>query len=287
MLADGTSILTESQRTGRAVAAITTYTLESTRAIVSAAEAAGQPVILQAGSSSFGAVGREALAASCLAAARAASVPVGVHLDHSTDREEISACLALGYTSVMVDGSHLPFEQNVALTRAVVEEAHALGTWVEGELGALAGNEDSSSGATAGETTDPGLAAQFVERTGVDALAVAVGNVHGFTEVPVHLDLDLLQRIAAVVSVPLVLHGASGLPDREVAAAVALGVAKVNINAELRRAHVEALTEALLTPVGDDIRALQRRTVAAMSAMALDKISLLTGSANDRREVVL
>jgi len=287
MLADGTSILTESQRTGRAVAAITTYTLESTRAIVSAAEAAGQPVILQAGSSSFGAVGREALAASCLAAARAASVPVGVHLDHSTDREEISACLALGYTSVMVDGSHLPFEQNVALTRAVVEEAHALGTWVEGELGALAGNEDSSSGATAGETTDPGLAAQFVERTGVDALAVAVGNVHGFTEVPVHLDLDLLQRIAAVVSVPLVLHGASGLPDREVAAAVALGVAKVNINAELRRAHVEALTEALLTPVGDDIRALQRRTVAAMSAVALDKISLLTGSANDRREVVL
>jgi len=287
MLADGTSILTESQRTGRAVAAITTYTLESTRSIVSAAEAAGQPVILQAGSSSFGAVGREALAASCLAAARAASVPVGVHLDHSTDREEISACLALGYTSVMVDGSHLPFEQNVALTRAVVEEAHALGTWVEGELGALAGDEDSSSGATAGETTDPGLAAQFVERTGVDALAVAVGNVHGFTEVPVHLDLDLLQRIAAVVSVPLVLHGASGLPDREVAAAVALGVAKVNINAELRRAHVEALTEALLTPVGDDIRALQRRTVAAMSAMALDKISLLTGSANDRREVVL
>jgi len=187
----------------------------------------------------------------------------------------------------MVDGSHLPFEQNVALTRAVVEEAHALGTWVEGELGALAGDEDSSSGATAGETTDPGLAAQFVERTGVDALAVAVGNVHGFTEVPVHLDLDLLQRIAAVVSVPLVLHGASGLPDREVAAAVALGVAKVNINAELRRAHVEALTEALLTPVGDDIRALQRRTVAAMSAVALDKISLLTGSANDRREVVL
>jgi len=91
MLADGTSILTESQRTGRAVAAITTYTLESTRSIVSAAEAAGQPVILQAGSSSFGAVGREALAASCLAAARAASVPVGVHLDHSTDREEISA----------------------------------------------------------------------------------------------------------------------------------------------------------------------------------------------------
>lgn len=286
MLADGTSMLLGLRRTGRAVAAITTYTLESTRAIVSAAEQAGQPVILQAGSSSFGAVGRDALAAACLAAARAASVPVGVHLDHSTDREEISACLALGYSSVMVDGSHLPFEQNLALTRAVVEEAHACGTWVEGELGALAGNEDSSSGATAGEMTDPDLAVEFVARTGVDALAVAVGNVHGFTDARVRLDLELLGRIAAVVSVPLALHGASGLPDCEVADAVALGVAKVNINAELRRAYVDALT-AGLPAVGDDVRALQKRAVAAMSAVALDKIALLTGRADERREAAL
>jgi ketose-bisphosphate aldolase len=283
MLADGTSMLRDLRRTGRAVAAITTYTLESTRAIVSAAEQAGQPVILQAGSSSYRAVGREVLAAACLAAARAASVPVGVHLDHSTDREEISACLGLGYTSVMVDGSYLPFEQNVSLTRAVVEEAHACGTWVEGELGALAGNEDSSSGATPGEMTDPDLAAEFVARTGVDALAVAVGNVHGFTDAPVRLDLELLGRIARVVGAPLVLHGASGLPDREVAEAVALGVVKVNVNAELRRAYVEAL-RAGLPASGDDVRALQRRAVAAMSAAVLDKIALLTGSVDERRE---
>ena len=283
MLADGTSMLRDLRRTGRAVAAITTYTLESTRAIVSAAEQAEQPVILQAGSSSFGAVGRDALAAACLAAARAASVPVGVHLDHSTDREEISDCLGLGYTSVMVDGSHLPFERNVSLTRAVVEEAHACGTWVEGELGALAGNEDSSSGATPGETTDPDLAAEFVERTGVDALAVAVGNVHGFTDAPVRLDLEALGRIAAVVGAPLVLHGASGVPDREVAEAVALGVVKVNINAELRRAYVEAL-RAGLAAVGDDVRVLQERAMAALSAVALDKIALLTRSVDERRE---
>lgn len=286
MLADGTSMLPALRRTGRAVAAITTYTLESTRAIVSAAEQAAQPVILQAGSSSFGAVGRDALAAACLAAARAASVPVGVHLDHSTDREEISACLGLGYTSVMVDGSHLPFEENVALTRAVVEEGHACGAWVEGELGALAGNEDSSSGATPGKMTDPDLAAEFVARTGVDALAVAVGNVHGFTDAPVRLDLELLGRIARVVDAPLVLHGASGLPDREVAEAVALGVVKVNINAELRRAYVEAL-RAGLPASGDDVRGLQERTVAAMSAVALDKIALLTGSVDERREAAV
>lgn len=283
MLANGTSMLRDLRQTGRAVAAITTYTLESTRAIVSAAEQAGQPVILQAGSSSYAAVGRDVLAAACLAAALAASVPVGVHLDHSTDRVEISDCLGLGYTSVMVDGSHLPFEQNVSLTRAVVEEAHGCGTWVEGELGALAGNEDSSSGATPGEMTDPALAGEFVARTGVDALAVAVGNVHGFTDAQVRLDLELLGRIARVVDAPLVLHGASGLPDREVVEAVALGVVKVNINAELRRAHVDVL-RAGLPGSGDDVRALQERAVAAMSAVALDKIALLTGSVDERGE---
>jgi len=153
-------------------------------------------------------------------------------------------------------------------------------------LGALAGNEDSSSGVTPGEMTDPDLAAEFVERTGVDALAVAVGNVHGFTDAPVRLDLELLGRIAQVVGAPLVLHGASGLPAREVAEAVLLDVVKVNINAELRRAYVEAF-RAGLAAVGDGVRALQKRAVAAMSAVALDKITLLTGSADERREAAL
>jgi ketose-bisphosphate aldolase len=283
MLAIGPSTVLDQHRMGRAVAAITTYTLESTRAIVDAAQRAQRPVILQAGSSSFGAVGRDVLAAACFAAAREAGVHVGVHLDHSTDRDEISACLAMGYTSVMVDGSHLPFEENVALTRAVVDEAHRAGAWVEGELGALAGDEDASTGASSEERTDPAQAAEFVERTGVDALAVAVGNVHGFTDMPVSLDLDRLEAIAAMTSVPLVLHGASGLPDQDIVAAVALGVAKVNINAELRRAHIEAMSDGL-SGVGDDIRALQTKAVAAMSAVALDKIVLLSRSADTQRK---
>src|SRR5919107_2798095 len=151
MLATGTGVL---QR-GRAVAAITTYTLESTVAIVRAAERLGRPVLLSAGVSSYGAVGREPLAAAALAAARAASVPVGVHLDHCKDPEAIDACLALGYSSVMIDGSHLPFEENIALTRSVVERAHAAGAWVEAELGALSGDEDRSGAATAEAMTDP------------------------------------------------------------------------------------------------------------------------------------
>jgi fructose-bisphosphate aldolase class II/tagatose 1,6-diphosphate aldolase GatY/KbaY len=267
MLATGTSIL---QR-GRAVAAITTYTLESTVAIVRAAERLGRPVLLSAGVSSYGAVGREPLAAAALAAARAAAVPVGVHLDHCRDPAEIDACLALGYSSVMIDGSHLDFDANVAVTRAVVERAHAAGAWVEAELGALSGDEDRSGDAAAGDMTDPVQAAEFAARTGVDALAVAVGNVHGFTPDPVRLDLDRLRAIAAVCSAPLVLHGASGLPEEDLLGAVAAGVVKVNVNAELRRAHVAALD----ADVGDDIRALQRRAIEAMTRVAEEKIALL------------
>jgi ketose-bisphosphate aldolase len=272
MLATGTDILVR----GRAVAAITTYTLESTRAIVLAAERTGLPVMLSAGSSSFGAVGREPLAAAALAAVHASSALVGVHLDHCTDEAEIDACIALGYSSVMIDGSKLSFEENVDLTARVVKRAHAAGVWVEGELGALSGDEDSSGEAAAGAMTDPAQAAEFASRTGVDALAVAVGNVHGYTAVPVRLDLDHLNEIAAATPVPLVLHGASGLPGEDLRGAVAAGVVKVNVNAELRRAHLSALADGLDT-VGDDVRALQKRAIEAMAAVAAEKITLLAG----------
>ena len=281
MLATGTTLLTDARAGRRAVAAITTYTLESTRAICLAAERTGQPVMLQAGSGSFGAVGRAPLAAAALASAREASVPVGVHLDHCKDPAEIDACLELGYSSVMIDGSHLEFEQNVALTRAVVERAHAAGAWVEAELGALAGDEDSSGEVEAGAMTDPGQAAEFAERTGVDALAVAVGNVHGFTPVPVRLDLQRLREIAAATPVPLVLHGASGLPEEDLLGAVAAGVVKVNINAELRRAHLSALA-AGMAGAGDDVRALQHRAIEAMAKVAGEKIALLSRRATER-----
>jgi len=276
MLARGTSILTNARRTGRAIPAITTYTLESIRATCAAAEQARLPVILQAGSSSFRGVGREPLAAAALAAAAAAEVPIGVHLDHSTDPDEISACIALGYSSVMIDGSHLPFEDNLSLTASVVREAHAAGVWVEAELGALPGHEDTSTDATASELTDPEQAAEFAHRTGVDALAVAVGTVHGFTSKPVHLDVPRLRRIAALTPTPLVLHGASGLPDAALSDAVAAGVAKININAELRRAYLGALRSSLAEG-DDDLPRIQRRAVEAMTQIAAEKLMLLAG----------
>jgi ketose-bisphosphate aldolase len=276
MLAQGSSLLTDARQQGRAVPAFTAYSLEGVRAICAAAERNGLPAIISAGSSSFRAVGREPLAAAARAAAERAAVPVGVHLDHSTDPDEIAACIALGYTSVMIDGSALPFEENVALTRRVVEHAHAHGVWVEGEVGGLAGDEDASSDAAAAELTDPGQAGEFVQRTGVDALAPAVGTVHGYTDRPVHVDIERLEAIRDAAGVPLVLHGASGLPDDELRAAVAAGVAKVNVNAELRRAYIGAL-RAGLAEDGDSVAALQARAIAAMADAAAAKLELLAG----------
>jgi ketose-bisphosphate aldolase len=273
MLAHGPQILLDARAEARAVPAFTTYTLESTRAICEAAERTGLPVIISAGSSSFRGSSRAMLAAAAVAAAREASVPVGVHLDHSTDLDEIRACLELGYTSVMLDGSHLPLEDNVTLTRTVVAEAHAAGVWVEAELGGVTGAEDASTGAVAGELTDPDLAAEFAERTGIDALAAAVGTVHGFTTVPVHVDLDRVRTISTRTGIPFVLHGASGLPDAELAAAVGAGVAKVNVNAELRRAYLAALDG----DGSDDITRLQARLVDAMARVATEKLALLSG----------
>jgi len=277
MLATGPDLLIEARAAGRAIPALTTYTLESTRAICDAAQRTGLPVIVSAGSSSFRAVGRQLLAAGALAEARSASVPIGVHLDHSTDFEEIRACIALGYSSVMIDGSELPFEDNVALTRAVVDEAHRASVWVEGELGGVTGNEDASSNSVSGELTDPDQVQEFIALTGIDALAPAVGTVHGFTSRPVSIDLQRLRAIADVTDIPLVLHGASGLTDSDVIAVVNAGVAKVNINAELRRAYLAAL-DAGLASGGDDLPGLQTRAIAAMTDIAIDKLLLLSRS---------
>ncbi|MFK4266222.1 class II fructose-bisphosphate aldolase [Streptomyces milbemycinicus] len=279
MLLHGTDALTAAAREGRAIPGFVAYNLETVQGIVAAAEAAGRPVLLQAGSSAFKHAGREALMALALDAARRSDAALGVHLDHSRDLEEITACVEAGYTSVMVDGSHLPFAENVALTRKAVERAHAAGVWVEAELGALAGDEDVSTDARAagGSMTDPEQAAEFVAATGVDALAVAVGNVHGFTAEPVRLDLDRLARIRTAVAVPLVLHGASGLPEEQLLGAVRRGVAKVNVNAELRRAYLEAVAAALpgALPGSDVVStwAAGRDAVAASALRITQKLS--------------
>jgi tagatose 1,6-diphosphate aldolase GatY/KbaY len=282
MLAVDAGALRDARAAGRALVGFSIYNLEQGLGVLRAAEAEGVAVLLQAGSSAFRYAGMEPLAMLAMGLARSARVPVGVHLDHATDIAEIESCLALGYTSVMFDGSALPFEENVRLTQRVVLLAHGAGAWVEAELAGIAGDEDESTVAHAPvqKSTDPDLAAEFVARTNVDALAVAVGNVHGIPAAPVALDLDRLESIASTVAVPLVLHGASGLPDHEVRAAIALGVAKVNVNAELRRAFCDGLAHAGTTPPsGDALPVWLAPAIDAVQIAAQKKLRTLSPGA--------
>jgi ketose-bisphosphate aldolase len=273
-LARGVELLRQARHDGRAVAAMTVYSLEWMRGICDAAEALSAPVILQAGSAGFASVGWQGLATASLAVAKAASVAVGVHLDHSRDLEEVRQCVSLGYSSVMFDAADLEFAENVARTKAVVLVAHANDVWVEGELGFVAGDESVSNEVTAASLTTPDKAEEYVARTGIDALAVSIGNVHGMASTAVRLDFERLRAVRAVVDVPLVLHGTSGLDDRDLAEAVRLGIAKVNINTELRRAYLEAVRAAVVT-AGDDVRRLQAEAVAAIAVAASRRLKVL------------
>lgn len=277
----GSDSLRVAHAEGWALGAFSTYNLEFTQGIVRAAEEADSPVIVAAGASAFAHAGLHELAAQALLAADLAKTPVGVHLDHSRDLSQIQACLAAGYTSVMVDGSHLPFEDNVTLTSSAVEAARPYGAWVEGELGAVAGDEDRSEWTSSAELTDVARAEEFAHRTGVDALAVAVGNVHGTASGAPVLDMDLLASLHAVVPVPLVLHGASGLSDAELAAVRRRGVAKVNVNTELRAAFLRAMSQALsdVTATADVARALQLARDAVASVVR-HKIRALSSPAD-------
>jgi tagatose 1,6-diphosphate aldolase GatY/KbaY len=245
MLLTGFDAITAAALENRAVPGFVAYNLETAQGIVLAAERSRLPVLLMAGSSAFAHAGRRELATLCLDLAHHAEAPVGVHLDHCRSPDEVRACLELGYTSVMIDGSHLTYAENVELTRGVVREAHSYGAWVEAELVGTAGDEDASTGAVSSGMTDPGVAAGFVSATGIDALAVAVGNVHGYTPVEPAIDLDRLERIRDLTGIPLVLHGASGLAAQTVRQCLDRGVAKVNVNTELRNAYLTATSTAL------------------------------------------
>lgn len=273
-------LLRETRAQGRALIGFSIYNLEQGMAVIRAAERVGVPVLLQAGANAFRYAGRGPLAGLALGLAHDSRVPVGVHLDHSTDVDEVRACLKMGYSSVMFDGSTRPFEDNVHATRQVAELAHRHGAWVEAELAGIPGDEDASMGASAGALTNADQAAEFVRRTGVDALAVAIGNVHGIPSAPVRLDLGLLEAIAGAVDVPLVLHGASGLPVQEVQAAIRLGVAKVNVNAELRRALAEAvIAVAGQPPTSDALAAWMGPIAEAIRVAAQEKLELFTAGA--------
>ncbi len=227
------TMLQEARRTRMAVGAFEFWSLDSAQAVVEAAEEAGTPVILQAGSIECAFAGMKNLVEAARRTAEAASVPVALHLDHAERIDLVRAAIDAGFTSVMIDASGRPFDENVAMTRQVVAMAAAAGVDVEAELGRLPGTEGGAVTEEGDDAlTDPDEAARFVRETGIDALAVSIGTRHGFYRSTPRIDLDRLARIADRVSLPLVLHGGSGTPPDKIVAAIALGIAKVNICTE-------------------------------------------------------
>jgi tagatose 1,6-diphosphate aldolase GatY/KbaY len=274
MLISTIELLNAARVGGYAVGAFNVYNLEGARAVVAAAEAEHSPAMLQILPTALR-HGGPPLVALCLAAAQEASVPMSVHLDHSASAENIRAALGAGLTSVMADGSHLPYTDNVAFTLQMAELVHQQGGSVEAELGRLTGTED---GLTVPEyeakLTNPGEAADFVAQTGIDALAVCIGNVHGRYRGEPRLDFERLDAIRNTVAVPLVLHGASGLPEEMVRRSIELGVCKFNVNTEVRAAYVGALRDRLESPDSPDLLDLMQGAIAAMQAAVSAKLQL-------------
>jgi len=217
-----------------AVGAFEFWSLDSAQAVVESAAELGLPAILQAGllECEF-AGGVKNLYRIAQMTADAFPVPVALHLDHAEDYDFVRSALDAGFTSVMIDASMMPFDENVRITQKVVEAAHPYGASVEAELGKLAGSEGSLSvREEEAAQTDPEKAQSFVEQTGVDALAVAIGTAHGFYTFAPKINIERLREIAEKVAVPLVLHGGSGTPDDKVVEAIGYGIAKVNICTE-------------------------------------------------------
>lgn len=237
------TIVIPAARAGHGVGAFNVVQLEHAEAIVAGAEAAGVPVILQISENT--ARYHRALAplgTATLTVARAARVPVAVHLDHATSADLVHEAVELGFGSVMYDASTLPYEKNVRATARLAAHCRGAGVWVEAELGEVGGKDGVHA---PGARTDPAEAAAFVTATGVDALAVAVGTSHAMPTRTARLDLPLIAALRRAVPVPLVLHGSSGVADGDLTAAVAHGMTKVNIATHLNRVFTTAARAVL------------------------------------------
>ena len=229
------------------VGAFNVENMEMVMAVIEAAEEMNAPVIMQTTPSTVKYAGLDYYLANVKAAAERADIPVALHLDHGSSYGLAMQALRTGYTSIMIDGSHEGFEDNVVLTKAVVDACRPSGIPVEAELGKVGGKEDDLDGGDGDGYTDPNQAKEFVERTGASSLAVAIGTAHGLYKGEPKLEQERLSNIRQVVSVPLVLHGASGVPDEAVREAIRRGICKVNYATELRIAYSNGIKEVLKT----------------------------------------
>lgn len=263
------ALVSEAAAKHGAVAAFNVITLEHVEAVIAGAEAAKSPVVLQISENAVKYRHGQLLplARAALAAAEAAAVPVALHLDHVKGDRLLRQAADAGFSSVMFDAAHLPYEQNLAATRAATDWAHTHGMWIEAELGEVGGKDGRPplDAHAPGARTDPDEARRFVADSGVDALAVAVGSAHAMTSRTAALDHPLLNRLDEALTVPLVLHGSSGVPDEELAAAVAGGIAKVNIGTALN----VVMTDAIRRHVADRPGTVDPRAYLAAGRQAM------------------
>lgn len=277
MLYTGKSILDVANDNNFAIPAFNISDWAMFNGIIDISEELSAPVIIAIHPDEVSHISTDLIAAMHSRAHRA-SVPVAIHWDHGGTYEQMIQAIQAGFTSVMIDASLLPFEENVALTRKVVEAAHAVGVQVEGELGTIGANDSyGESGAAEIIYTNPEDAVRFVQETGVDSLAIAIGTSHGLYPAEKNPELrhDLLEQIKAAVKIPLVLHGGSSNPDSELRRAVELGVNKINISSDIKVSYHNRMREVL----GTDERlrepnAIQPEPIAAMKVTAAEKITL-------------
>lgn len=262
-----------------AIGAFGVHNLEIMKAIIAGAEAVGVPVILQTTSSTYNYFGLPYLMAMAEAAAKQATVPVALHLDHGESLNHVMECLRAGYTSVMIDGSTLPFEENIALVKRVVEVAKPIGVPVEAELGTIGGVEDDLVvDEQLALFTDPEMAGRFVRETGIDSFAPAFGTAHGAYRQTPKLQFELLDKIRQATDIPLVMHGASGVPEESVKRAIRLGVSKVNFSTELKDLFAEQLRSYFIeNPTENDPRKYFLPAREALTKLVEKKLRVLQG----------
>jgi len=269
-------LLNKAQERRYAVGAFNMNNMEIVQAIVETADEERSPVILQASQGAIKYAGLDYILGISRVALEMATVPMSLHLDHGTDIVQVVKCIRSGFSSVMYDGSKLPLEQNMANTKKISEIAHMVGISIEGELGRISGVEDQISVAEReAMMTDPDEAERFVNETQVDALAVSVGTVHGMRKREAALNIPLIEEIRKRVKIPLVLHGASGVPDGMVREAVKAGICKINIDTELRKAFTRGISIVLKEkPDEIDPRKILARAKLEMKEAVREKMRL-------------
>ncbi len=280
MLVNMNEVLLPAKKEHYAVGLFNSVNLELARGIIAAAEETGSPVIMGTAEVLFPFGPLEELSYFLLPMAKKAKVPVVIHLDHGLKKETCLKALELGFSSIMYDCSTDPYEENVKKVKEMADIAHSYGATIEGELGHVGDNEGSAEGSSklvnpSDFFTDPAMAKDFVERTGVDALAIAVGNAHGAYKFPPKLDFERIRTIANDIDVPLVLHGGSGLSDDDFRQAINDGISKVNIFTDINVAAASAAKERF-TDVGKGITDLLPSEVEAVKKETIKKMELFS-----------